>query len=217
MRQQNIVLGLLSAVAGGMDAMSFLAFGVFTSAMSGNAILFGLALGQGKLVAASGSLLAFAGYVVGVAAATPLGLSAAPPSGSGALRRTLIAEMVLLAAFTALWPAHLDAARLPTIQRALILLAGAAMGLQAAVARQANAPGITTVVFTSTLTAAVTALTNAAFGRIPRHIQPQTWRQIVMFLLYLASAAGMGALASQAPALAAVPPFACVALALVLV
>ena len=60
-----------SFAAGSMDAIGFLTLGnVFTSAMSGNAILLGLALGQGRISAATHSLAAFVGYVVGVVAAT---------------------------------------------------------------------------------------------------------------------------------------------------
>ncbi len=217
MNRQDGILGLLSVAAGGIDALSFFALGAFTSAMSGNTILFGLALAQGKLRAASSSLLAFTGYVLGVAAATPLGVSAARPKPSRALRRALLVEAALLAAFAALWAARVEIPVPPMLQRGLLLLAGTAMGLQSATARKINAPGINTVVFTSTLTAIVGALADAALRWPPRRVQPETWRQIAAFVLYLAGAAGVGRLALQDVTLAAVPPFACVLLALILI
>ncbi len=216
MRRQDVVLGLLSLVAGGIDVLSYLALGVFTSAMSGNTIVLGLALGEGNLAEAANSLLAFVGYILGVAAATPLGSSRVDEDGSRARHRVLLAEAVLLAAFAALWAVRVGIPGFPSFRRELILLAGAGMGLQAAVARKMNVPGINTVVFTSTLTAIVGALADAAFRRAPRRVQPQTWRQIGAFVLYLASAVGIGALSLHNATLAAVPPFACVLLALLL-
>ncbi len=216
MRRQDLILGVLSVTAGGIDALSFFALGAFTSAMSGNTILFGLALAQGKLTAASGSLLAFAGYVLGVALATPLGVPAPHPEPARALRRPLLVEALLLAAFAALWAARVEIPVPLALQHGLLLLAGTAMGLQSAGARKLNVPGITTVVFTSTLTAIVGALTEAAFGRKPRRVQPETQRQIAAFLLYLGGAACMGWLALRDVTLAAAPPFACVLLALLL-
>src|SRR4051812_41106296 len=94
-RDSGVALGLLSFAAGSMDAIAFLALGdVFTSAMSGNTILFGLALGQGRLSAASHSLAAFAGYVIGVAgAALPL------RTATRGIERTIALEALFLAAF----------------------------------------------------------------------------------------------------------------------
>jgi uncharacterized membrane protein YoaK (UPF0700 family) len=214
LRRQDGVLGLLSITAGGIDALSFFALGAFTSAMSGNTILFGLALAQGRLRAASSSLLAFAGYVLGVALATPLGVSASSSEPARVLRRALLVEAALLAAFVALWAARVELPVRPTLQHGLLLLAGTAMGLQSAAARKINAPGVNTVVFTSTLTAIVGALADAAWHRAPRQIRPETRRQIAAFVLYLTGAAIMGWLALQDVTLAALPPFACVLLTL---
>lgn len=216
MRRQDAVLGLLSLAAGGIDALSYFALGVFTSAMSGNTILFGLAIAEGDLDEAASSLLAFAGYALGVAAATPLGVSKADEKDARPRRRALLIEAALLAAFAALWAARVEKPVPSLLQHGLIVLAGAGMGLQSAAARKLNAPGINTVVFTSTLTAIVGALTDAVFGKAPQRIQPDTWRQITAFVLYLVSAAGVGALALHDATFAAVPPVACVVLALLL-
>ncbi len=211
--RRNAALGLLSLASGGVGALSFLALGVFTSPMSGNAVLLGIALGQGRLSDASRSLLAFAGYAAGVVAAAM--------GGSWTPRRVLLAEAVLLGGFATLWPLlvetiHFPLALSPTSFPALILLAGAAMGMQARAARRLNAPGINTVVFTSTLTDIVAALTAALLGRTQRKIEAKTWQQIGAFLLFIAGAGALGALATHDLAVAAVPAFACVLLAAML-
>ena len=217
MRRQDAILVLLSVAAGGIDALSFYALGAFTSAMSGNTILLGLALGQGKVKAASSSLFAFAGYILGVAAATPLGVSAPHAEPLRVLRRALLVEAALLVAFAALWAAGVELPVPETLQRGLLVLAGTAMGLQSVTARKLDAPGVNTVVFTSTLTAIVGALADAARYRARRPIRPETWRQVAAFLLYLAGAACMGWLALQDITLAALAPFGCVLAAVLLV
>jgi uncharacterized membrane protein YoaK (UPF0700 family) len=217
LKPQDAILVLLSVAAGGIDALSFFALGAFTSAMSGNTILLGLALAQGKIRAASSSLFAFAGYVLGVAAATPFGVSAPHAEPARVLRRALLVEAALLVAFAALWAAGVELPVPETLQRGLLVLAGTAMGLQSATARKLNAPGVNTVVFTSTLTAIMGALSDAAWYREARRIRPETWRQIAAFLFYLGGAAGIGLLALQDITLAALPPFGCVLAAVLLV
>lgn len=212
LKRDGVIL-LLSLASGGMDALSFLALGVFTSAMTGNAALFGLALGQSRMSNASRSALAFAGFAAGVA------LASAMPSRP---RLVLFAEAALLGAFAALWPQRVPAIYAPiALSQAflpeLILLAGVAMGMQSRTARRLNAPGVNTVVFTSTLTEIVGALTDAALGRAPRRIRPQTWRQIGAFVSYVAGAGCLGALAVADFKLAAIPALACVLLAATLV
>ena len=148
--RRSYPLALLSFAAGSMDAIGFLALGnVFTSAMSGNAILLGLALGQGRISAATHSLAAFVGYVVGVVVATlPLQM---PRLG---VERALALESLFLAAFAGLWTAFHGPVG-PREIYALIILSAIAMGLQGAVGRAIRIPGIPTTVITSTLTAIV--------------------------------------------------------------
>ena len=94
----TLVLALPSFAAGSMDAIAFLVLGgVFTSAMSGNTILLGLAISQGHFSAAVHSFAALLGYVAGVSVAS---LSLAKSErGSG---WTLGLEALFLAAFAAL-------------------------------------------------------------------------------------------------------------------
>jgi uncharacterized membrane protein YoaK (UPF0700 family) len=94
-QRQSIGIGLLSFTAGSMDAIAFLALGdVFTSAMTGNTVLLGLAIGQGQVSAAMHSLTAFLGYAFGVALAVlPL---RRPACG---IEQTVVLEALVLAGF----------------------------------------------------------------------------------------------------------------------
>lgn len=184
---RGIALALLSFTAGSMDAIAFLMLGnVFTSAMSGNTVLLGVALGQGRMAAASHSIAAFVGYVAGVAgAAVPLW---SPTRG---IERTLVLEALFLAAFVGLWLAGGGPAR-PGAVYGLIILSAVAMGLQGAVGRSIRVPGIPTVVFTSTLTAIVATLAERMLAGERPALTALTRRQIETFLVYLVSAAVTG-------------------------
>jgi uncharacterized membrane protein YoaK (UPF0700 family) len=166
-----------------MDAIAFLALGdVFTSAMSGNTILFGIALGQGRLSAASHSLVAFLGYVCGVAGAA---LSLRDPAAG--LGRTLAVEVLVLAAFAAYWTARGGPVESFDIY-VLIALSAVAMGLQGAIGRTIGRPGIPTIVITSTLTAIIGTVCERILRREgPTPVTP-TMPQVVSFIVYLASA-----------------------------
>lgn len=208
--RRSYPLALLSFAAGSMDAIGFLALGnVFTSAMSGNAILLGLALGQGRISAATHSLAAFVGYVVGVVVATlPLQM---PRLG---VERALALELLFLAAFAGLWTAFHGPVG-PREIYALIILSAIAMGLQGAVGRAIRIPGIPTTVITSTLTAIVgTVAERLLAGKWP--IFTATTRlQIGTFLAYLASAVVTGFAVTRYLAAPAFIPLVCT-LALVL-
>jgi uncharacterized membrane protein YoaK (UPF0700 family) len=181
--RRGIALVLLSFAAGTMDAIAFLALGdVFTSAMSGNTILLGLALGQGQLTAASRSLAAFAGYVVGVAGAA---VTLKPPRLG--IRRTLELELLLLAVFAGWWSFR-GGATPPSNPYGLIILSALAMGLQGGIGRAIGATGIPTIVVTSTLTAIVGSLAERALARQKPLASPVARQQIAAFLAYLVGA-----------------------------
>jgi uncharacterized membrane protein YoaK (UPF0700 family) len=182
-RRRGIALVLLSFTAGTMDAIAFLALGeVFTSAMSGNTILFGLALGQGHLTAASRSMAAFAGYVFGVAGAAVT--LKAPDRG---IRRTLGLELLLLAAFAAWWVARDGATGVPN-PYGLIILSAVAMGLQGGIGRAVRVTGIPTIVITSTLTAIIAGHVERALAHQRPLASPAARQQIAAFAAYLVSA-----------------------------
>jgi uncharacterized membrane protein YoaK (UPF0700 family) len=181
-------LGLLALASGSTDVMSFLMLGnTFTSAMTGNTALLAIAIGQGQLVSALLSFLALAGFVFGVAVATTI----YNPSKGTVLRPLFLLEVACLACFVAAWY-FVDRKAQGVGLDALILLSATAMGTQAVVARHINAPGINTIVFTSTLVSIVMSVTGA-LARPSLHppVGRNTLRQIEIFLAY-----GLGGLAA---------------------
>jgi uncharacterized membrane protein YoaK (UPF0700 family) len=172
--------------------------------MTGNTALLGLALGQGDVIAALRPLIAFAGFLAGAAAAAAsvdLWLHKLPAQRG--VCWLLALEACLLAAFALAWPFvgwPIAGAGLYS----LIVVASSGMGIQSVAARLVGRSGITTVVFTSTLTSIVTSATEAIL-RPPHRLPFATKRQIGMFLIYGVGAAIAGLLASRGAWLAFLP------------
>ncbi|MCF3948242.1 YoaK family protein [Acidiphilium iwatense] len=196
------VVSLLGFASGSADVFAFIKFhGVFTSAMTGNTALLGLAVGQGHVLAAVRSLVALVGFSLGVVAGTALYDAGAKRS----VRRLLVVEVARLAVVALLWAvlAH-PVFRAPLF--VLIVIAAAAMGVQSVVARAVDLPGITTVVFTTTLTMIMMGLTRVALR--PGSVQPITMRQFGVLGWYAAGAAVSGFLAMALPDAIALPALA---------
>jgi uncharacterized membrane protein YoaK (UPF0700 family) len=193
-------LGLLALASGSTDVMSFLMLGnTFTSAMTGNTALLAIAVGQGQLASALLSFLAFVGFIFGVALATTIYNPGKGPARS-VLRPLFLLEVVCLGGFVAAWH-FVDRQSQGFGLDALILLSAIAMGVQAVVARHINAPGVNTIVFTSTLVAIVMSVTGV-LARPSAHppVGRNTLRQIGIFLAY-----GLGGLAAAYVAWRQVP------------
>lgn len=191
-RGRGLALGLLSSTAGVMDGTAFLALGnVFTSAMSGNTIVLGVAIGQGRIHAALYALAAFLGYASG-AALGALPLHGATPG----IERAIFVEGVFLAVFAAVWTLVGGPAG-PTEVYLLIVLSAMAMGLQGAAGRALALPGIPTIVITSTLTAVIGTVAERALGRGRQGAAPATPHQLVSLLAYLLGAVVAGGLVSR--------------------
>ncbi len=205
-----LAIALLAFGAGSMDALSFVAIGqVFTSAMTGNAVLLGVAIGEGRIAAAARSVTALAGFVAGAA------IACRPLAGAprGAFSRGMVAGLAIEAGFLALFVLLLALAgrsgsALPVV---LILLAAAGMGAQSVIARHLGMPGITTTFFTGTLIDIVYTLSGLApQPDEKRHVPGRTAREIAAFALYVAGAAAGGFLALLAPWIAGLVPLAAV-------
>jgi uncharacterized membrane protein YoaK (UPF0700 family) len=151
----------LSFAAGCVDAISFIACGgVFTANMTGNTVLFGIALGAkfGFVNAGIGlvpPLLSIVAFIVGTIATLPFfranfeGIRAA---------RVIVAEAVLVAIASFVFNLH--ALQAPYNVSICIVLVSFVMGMQSIVAAKAGLPGISTTYVTGSLVTAVVS----AFG-----------------------------------------------------
>jgi uncharacterized membrane protein YoaK (UPF0700 family) len=191
-RRRDALVVALTLTAGAVDAATFLRLGnVFSSVVTGNLVLLGIAAGRqvGSLATSGG--LALAGYAVGVLTG---GVLAGPgakdqPIWPLTVTATLGAELMLLAALAAGWLLTDDR---PTADARLVLLALAAvaMGMQTAAVRRLGP--MSSTYLTSTLAGLVTAL---ALRR-----RPDDWQRSTGTLLGIVTGALLGALtATQFP------------------
>jgi uncharacterized membrane protein YoaK (UPF0700 family) len=209
----EVVVSLLAYAAGAMDVFAFLKFqDVFTSAMTGNTALLGMALGQWHLLAASRSLTALLGFALGNIIATRIYDAGKTASPVQRRRRLLVIEVGCLAIVAILWGLLPHPVRHAPLFM-LILLSAGSMGMQSVIARQIDLPGITTVVFTTTLTLIMMGVTRG-LRRGGGGISVATRRQSLVMLIYLLGAAISGLCALHVPGLIALPPFVAAAVAL---
>jgi uncharacterized membrane protein YoaK (UPF0700 family) len=155
-RQDTIVL-LLAVVGAGVDAVMITAFGVLTAAQTGNTILLGVAIGQGRWGAGLAAGASVIGYVVGTGVGEWIIEGGGPRRGGPPfVARALGAEMLLLALVLLMWRL-LGLADEPAGQDALVALAAVGMGIQSAVTLRLHA-GPTTTYVTGTLTTFMTGM-----------------------------------------------------------
>jgi uncharacterized membrane protein YoaK (UPF0700 family) len=150
---------LLTITAGAVNAVSFIALGkVFSSVITGNMVLLGVAATTGNSTAAIHGGVALAGYAAGVLVGAPIAARGGEEHGgtwSVSVTATLAAELVVLAAFCAGWEAarghpHGGA------QLALLIVVSAAMGIQASAVRRLGQ--MSSTYLTSTLTGVLAGL-----------------------------------------------------------
>jgi uncharacterized membrane protein YoaK (UPF0700 family) len=149
---------LLTVTAGAVNAATFLTLGkVFSSVITGNLVLLGLAAATHAGSEAIHGGAALAGYATGVLAGAPLAARRSDQGGTwpSGVTATLAAELCVLIIFCAGWEAsggrpHGDA------QLALLIVAAAAMGMQSAAVRHLG--HMSSTYLTSTLTAVLAGL-----------------------------------------------------------
>lgn len=157
-RVRNLLLVLLTAASGAVDAISFLGLGaVFTAVMTGNMVFLGLALGRGAFGSAARSAASIPGYAVGVAVGTRLTRSPARAVWPRVVTRTLQVEFAVEVLLLIGW---ISVGGRPGygIDIALIMLSAVAMGMQSAAVRILDVPSLSTTYLTGTLTWLVTQL-----------------------------------------------------------
>ena len=220
-RQQilTMIAIALTFASGAMDVASFTRLGeVFTSVMTGNIVLAGLAVAQRSLSLASHTAVSIAGYIVGVAGGTWIahGFKTAKPAGEtrasvlpAHVNWALSAELILLAGLTVGW--EITGAR-PTgwAQFCLLAVAAAAMGVQASAVNEMGLKNVSTTFLTGTLTGLVSSLVS------PGQDTPHGVRRFGV-LIGLAAGAGLcGLLVATAADLVPALPLAALITTLVL-
>jgi len=187
-RNRDILLIVLTLTTGAVDAVTFVRLGsVFSSVITGNLALLGVAAGRatGTLALAAG--LALAGYAAGVVVGGLIAGSAEPgePVWPASVSYTLAAETGLLAALSGGWLAtggHPAGGSRTT----LLVLAAAAMGVQSATARRLAQ--IPTTYLTSTLI--------ALFTGVALRKMPDGWARSAVILVTAVSGATLATLAA---------------------
>jgi uncharacterized membrane protein YoaK (UPF0700 family) len=187
------LLVVLTLTTGAVDASCFLHLGnVFSSVITGNLVLLGVAAATTSSSLAIHSGTALVGYSVGVLIGAPI--ATRRPSGGEtwplSVTVTLVAEFCVLAGFSAGW--ELTGGSPGGTARLLLIAALAvAMGIQSAAVRELG--GMSTTYLTGTLTAVISEL--ATRDRAPG------WASSLAVLAAIVSGAVAGGLvAEHAPA-----------------
>ena len=226
MRRRVTVL-LFTFAAGSVDAIAYLRGHVFTANMTGNSVLLGLAIGEGRGPAAATSLVALVAFIFGVL----LGAFLAGEGGDKvktftAVRREVFVEAAILTFFAATCLARPST----SVGSSLLLListSGLAMGMQSAAVKRLSLPGIATTYITGTITSLFSGLVHhwrthkahpapspglKAAG-IPAHAGPGSPSmrhslalQAEVFLSYTVAALVSAALHTRWPSVAALLP-----------
>jgi uncharacterized membrane protein YoaK (UPF0700 family) len=233
-RRDALVL-LLAWAAGGVDAIGFLGLNhVFTANMTGNTVLLGLALGQGRGLAAWSNVTALVSFGLGVTLGALI-VGGGKASGEWDLRVTwaILCEAVMLGAFTVVWHIAPDGADRGALALYLLIAFSAlAMGIQSAAVRRLNLPGVATTYVTgtmtsllagiagrlrgSTTTAAASGSTDEAASEAAAKKDPVQLQASVL-IIYGLSALVSGFFQTRVPWLVAVPPLFAIAVVLLLV
>jgi uncharacterized membrane protein YoaK (UPF0700 family) len=144
------ILIMLTGVAGVVDALSILRLDrVFVANVTGNIIFIGLALVGARGYSVTAPLIVFASFLAGAAVAGALTPRLLAHRGRAAHAASLV-QLVDLALATGMLAAspHPDTA----MRNALLIVLALGMGAKSALVRTVDVPGLTTSVFTSTLT-----------------------------------------------------------------
>lgn len=193
---RNRLVVVLAVASGAADALGFLALGsAFTSVMTGNMVLFGVATAQGDVSAMLLTSVAIGAFVAGAAIGTRVAGSpvAGDPVWPAAVTRALGIELVLFTGVGVAWWAMgsdpPSKAYLP-----LLGVSAAALGLQSSAIQRFGVSGLSTTYLTGTLTTVVMRLTSGHGFRAVRH-------SAVILLGLVVGAGLMGALIASVPVL----------------
>jgi len=149
---------LLTLTTGAVDAVTFLVLGkVFSSVITGNMVLLGVAAATHSLSEAIHSGIAIGGYSAGVLLGAPIAARGNDHGGTWprSVTTTLAAELCVLSVSCIVW--ELSGGRPHSgAQLALLVLFGAAMGMQSSAVRRLGQ--MSSTYLTSTLTGVLASL-----------------------------------------------------------
>jgi uncharacterized membrane protein YoaK (UPF0700 family) len=207
----------LTFASGAADVASFTRLGsVFTSVMTGNIVLWGLAAARRSLSLFSHTALSIVGYIAGVAGGTWVAHGAkdgGDENGAGLLPRHVLwvlrAELTLLAGFTVGWEVS-GASPAGWAQFALLATLAAAMGMQSSAVKDMGLTEVSTTYLTGTLTGLVTSLAS------PGQDTPHGWRRFGVLIGLVTGAILCGLFIATAADVAPILPLAALIVTLVL-
>jgi uncharacterized membrane protein YoaK (UPF0700 family) len=189
-REATRDLLMLSMAAGSADAAGFMGVGhVFTSNMTGNLVLLGIACGQGQWNDAIKTFYVVGMFAVGAACGGRMTRQLPDQAWRRLLKRILTLESILLISFAICWALISEKGRLVGFYW-LIPLLSIAMGLQSAVMSRLTIAGVTNTAMTGTLTNVAVGLERVMFGTSDKEpgIQRRTGKQLLVILLYCGGA-----------------------------
>jgi uncharacterized membrane protein YoaK (UPF0700 family) len=166
---KSLIAVVLTFASGATDVISYTRLGnVFTSVMTGNIVLLGLAVARGSVTLATHTICSIGGYIAGVAGSTWIarGFKATPAETSDDSRASglpphviwaLGGEFILFAGFALGWEVS-GTRPAGWAQFCLLATVAAAIGMQSATVNRMNLSEVGTTYLTGTLTTMVASL-----------------------------------------------------------
>ncbi len=196
----DIMLVLLACVAGSVDVMSYFRLGhVFTANMTGNTILLGLAIGQGKVASSLHSLAALGGFFAGALTGASI-IENTKKSWSHYVTLSVTIETIIIFILVLIWFEEPEVLS-NFVLYISILLAAVAMGIQSVTIWHLNIPGVVTTFLTGTITSIGMSTINGikkGFREktkkdiselpVPRNLYQRFELQLIVFFAYGATA-----------------------------
>ena len=199
--------------AGCVDAIVYIAAHVFTANMTGNAVLLGISLGSNISAATIRSLVALITFIAGIVLGAFLVWDEEKGIPWRRIRIAVLVEAFVLALFAAVFLMPVSLHSEGTIA-ALIVLSAFAMGMQSAIVKCLNLPGIATTYITGTMTSLMSNLVHhwkaekelpeeaAELIQAERSMALQAW----VFILYALAAIASAIVYRHWPAVVALLP-----------
>jgi len=199
-RQRDALIILLTLVTGSIDVIGFTRLGgVFTSVMTGNMVLLGVAAGKGDVSLAIHTGIAFVGYVAG----SLIGARVAGHAQENdhlwprAILKALVLELVVLCIFATWWEL-VAAAPVGREEYAMLSVNAVALGIQSAAILRFGISGLSTTYLTGTLTQVIAGMA--------KRKDPVPGRSVFILLALIVGAAFGAVLAVHVPRFAPVLP-----------